>query len=719
VVDAADPAITVQPATESNGYAKTDTISLSVTAEITDGDSGGVLSYQWFSNALNNTSTGTELAEAVTGSLSIPAYSFIGDRYYYVKVTNTNETVNGVKTKTVTSNVVLVKVNPSVADARLKLLYKDFIPSAGDAAKILDESGNGFTGALEGSAAADTSAKVMTTGSGSGYLDMGAAAGAMVGNLEDYTISTYIYVGAENALNSWGNFVWLFAGADSLAEAKGGIYFDAHRTRAAIQQVGATMESAVTTKDDDTNKQAIEKGIWKHFTYRQSGNTGNLYMDGKLIVTAPVTVKPKDYTNPLTVNVLGKPGYGGDSYLNYAKYRDFRIYNAPLEAGEILALAGELDTLNTSEATQIKNSVDTYVGTLSDGASPAGNLTAVAGNLALPIFVYNSNGHIAISWATSDPAVITTTGVVTRPPNGESDATLTLTASFTKGSYTATKVFNVTVKAAPPDLNQYLKLRYEVNAAGNGFENVAPTDGNTYTPQHYLGSFETVNGLKVYNTGGTVDNAKGKTEGGADTPEGQGDLCPWAAGYYWDHYENIGYVDLGAQSGELLRTLGEFSIETYLYLPANAQTDRVGQYVWAFADQVAPANAVWFNYREFTFVIKIAEEDTAVGSDWNNASPKHGKGAWHHLLVTKNSSTAAVYLDGEQVLTGASTVLTTAFTAGTLDTNYLGKPCYAPGVWDQGLFDTKFHSFSIFNKAMTADEAAYLTSSGPLATLRN
>jgi hypothetical protein len=59
-----------------------------------------------------------------------------------------------------------------------------------------------------------------------------------------------------------------------------------------------------------------------------------------------------------------------------------------------------------------------------------------------------------ISWATSDAAVITDAGVITRPAIGQPDGTATLTATITVGSLTAvTKDFAITVKALQPDLN--------------------------------------------------------------------------------------------------------------------------------------------------------------------------------------------------------------------------------------------------------------------------
>jgi arabinan endo-1,5-alpha-L-arabinosidase len=69
-----------------------------------------------------------------------------------------------------------------------------------------------------------------------------------------------------------------------------------------------------------------------------------------------------------------------------------------------------------------------------------GNTSAVTGNIPLP--TAGSRGT-TISWTSSNPAVISNTGVVTTPASGS--VTVTLTARISKGALTQTKVFNVTV----------------------------------------------------------------------------------------------------------------------------------------------------------------------------------------------------------------------------------------------------------------------------------
>ncbi|WP_020652830.1 family 43 glycosylhydrolase [Massilia niastensis] len=79
-----------------------------------------------------------------------------------------------------------------------------------------------------------------------------------------------------------------------------------------------------------------------------------------------------------------------------------------------------------------------------------GNTSAVTANLSLPTVGSRGAG---IAWTSSNPAVVSNTGVVSAPSN--SDVTLTLTARITKGTATALKTFTVTVRKAGGLLAHY------------------------------------------------------------------------------------------------------------------------------------------------------------------------------------------------------------------------------------------------------------------------
>jgi uncharacterized protein YjdB len=111
IENAATPAISTQPAANTSV-----TVGASVTLNVvaTNSDSG-TLSYQWYKNTSNSNSGGTLVASAQSYQ---PSTETAGTLYYYVIVTNTNNSpnVNGSKTESVKSNVATVIVT-AIPDA--------------------------------------------------------------------------------------------------------------------------------------------------------------------------------------------------------------------------------------------------------------------------------------------------------------------------------------------------------------------------------------------------------------------------------------------------------------------------------------------------------------------------------------------------------------------------------------------------------------------------
>jgi len=107
LVDAQTPEIGGQP----NGGTVTvnESFTLTVMAEVTD---GGTLTYQWYSNGSESNSGGTLLSGATAASYA-PSTANIGTVYYYVTITNTNDSASGAKTATIASKAAKLIVNPA------------------------------------------------------------------------------------------------------------------------------------------------------------------------------------------------------------------------------------------------------------------------------------------------------------------------------------------------------------------------------------------------------------------------------------------------------------------------------------------------------------------------------------------------------------------------------------------------------------------------------
>ena len=130
----------------------------------------------------------------------------------------------------------------------------------------------------------------------------------------------------------------------------------------------------------------------------------------------------------------------------------------PVAVGAVAALLGGLlPFLPASAAVPATATATTSSVTAADAEAQADADAAAAalsivhaddvrGHLTLP----SSGLHGAtVTWASSDPAVVATDGVVARPAHGAGDTTVTLTATADVGGATATREFPLTVREQP------------------------------------------------------------------------------------------------------------------------------------------------------------------------------------------------------------------------------------------------------------------------------
>jgi hypothetical protein len=177
------------------------------------------------------------------------------------------------------------------------------------------------------------------------YLDLGAGAGNVLkAAASGYTVAAYIRNNGDRSGN--GSFVWTFSTTNSMGST-GAVYFIANtgRNDHNITLSGSGSEKRIRQNNTITN------GTWLHVAYTQDGKTGpdnaRLYVNGVEVVKGTIDALPSDITNALTFNTLGGPCYTGDYNLSQTMFADFRIYDAALDAGQILGLAGDLSALNS------------------------------------------------------------------------------------------------------------------------------------------------------------------------------------------------------------------------------------------------------------------------------------------------------------------------------------------------------------------------------------
>jgi len=529
-----------------------------------------------------------------------------------------------------TSSLLLAQPN---LNSGLKLHYTF---ETANGATVPDVSGNGYDGTLYGATVGLSNGKnsLILSKSGTDYLDMGAGTGSLISSLSDFSMSCYIWVNTTNTnLSSNGNMIATFSNS-----------LDRYETEQAVQ-VGTD----------------VAKGKWVQFTYTQSGTTGKFYQDGVLMNTnVAVTLTPSNLGSTL-YNIIAKPSYAGDAYLQDAQISDFRMYNRAITSDEVMMLNGY-----SAEFIDAYNSLT------------LGDISALIGNITLPATTGTAN--IPVTWTSSLPLVITTDGTVNRPT--QYDATVKLTATLTQTvggvTYTLVKVFNATVKAYNTASDQLA----EWNFAGN----MINENNGVLTVTDIQSGFV-----------GTVKNDARIRTIGTTTLFNVLDLG-----------SGTGYFDMGTEIGKAIYSLNDYTMMSYFRIDDTYNNlGSNGNFIWTFSN----SDNAGTDQNGYIFGT-LKDQGQAISTNYwnlgNQSIAKNAnapKGAWHHIAYTQSGTTGTVYVDGVSVATGSitnlpSTALTIDGRTGTLF-NWLGRSCYNG---DAYLQKTLLYDFQLLKVAVTASD---------------
>ncbi len=314
-------------------------------------------------------------------------------------------------------------------DPTLKLHYR-FGPLFND--KVQDVTGNGYDATLMNGAIVRqlNSMGLMELGSTNGYLDLGSATGTLIASLTDFTISTYMYIDPATNISGNGNFVWAFSTLDACGPTTGN--YVAYRVNAQQyeQSAGGYKNELVVIAQGS----AATKGVWSHVCYAQSGTTGTLYLNGRVLKTGNAVINPTAIGTTTTFNWIGRPPFKGDSYLQNTKFGDFRIYNRALNSVEVAELTSGMAAIRSASDQEAMHAVaDTF---------QLYGFDAVRSNVFLPQAL---NATVRVKWTSSDSHTLSSMGFVKRPALGESAKKITLKAVFSCGNDSVVKSFQATV----------------------------------------------------------------------------------------------------------------------------------------------------------------------------------------------------------------------------------------------------------------------------------
>jgi GH43 family beta-xylosidase len=292
---------------------------------------------------------------------------------------------------------------------------------------VADSSGNGRTAAVEGTAGWNAGHGFVFGGGGASSGNAVKLPDDLTAGLDSITVSFDTWVDPSLTGN---HFIYNLGNVAVGTPQSGTGYLFATSTpyRSVISNAAWSNEK-VTSKGSN-----LAKGAWKRLTYTQTGTVGTLYENGTQVAqNTAVTVTPAQIgAGKTTRNYIGRSAYAADNSFK-GVVSDFRIYDRALTTSEVGELA-------TQSATALAASDATWVETA------LGDVSAVTSNLTLPA---TGPAKSSITWASSNPAVVSATGAVTRTTSTE---TVDLTATITAGAVTQTRAITVTVAAtASPD----------------------------------------------------------------------------------------------------------------------------------------------------------------------------------------------------------------------------------------------------------------------------
>ena len=245
-------------------------------------------------------------------------------------------------------NILKVSVTDVILDVQELATVPDAVVSYSfEAEQPMDDNGL-YQGSLHG----DASIITMTDGNhvlysgaigGQGYMDltaqMGQATLAALGS--SFSVSMNVLVQNPNNLAS---FAWALALANGTTSYLGLI------NGAGNQDWYVELKNSGTT-------QAVASGTglstmaWHNLTYTQDDTQATLYIDGRQVKTATVSITPDALASAITAAYIGRSPFTGDAYMENTCFDDLTFYDVALSQQQVATLYENAKTLATAEST--------------------------------------------------------------------------------------------------------------------------------------------------------------------------------------------------------------------------------------------------------------------------------------------------------------------------------------------------------------------------------
>lgn len=544
-------------------------------------------------------------------------------------------------------------------DTTLKVQYL-FDNFSNEQLLVYPNSGNDTANICNGASVDQMgSFNVLNLGDENGYLNFGQGIGKVIATLNDFSMSTYVYIDSSTDISGNGNFIWTFANTDDVnTDGNGEMFFAANSSRYTISLTNWTGESSVTYAT------SFPKGSWQHLAYTEKDNSGTIYINGKAVATGTVGHSLSEL-GATAYNFLGRSPYTADVYLLNSLFYDFRIYSRELSATEVAVLDDSINVLNSE--------LLDYNLVQAKEALTLGDLSAVRYDLTLPT---TTLANVTVTWTTSSPTVITETGLVNRPLAGEDTAIVILTATLSKQGKSLTKEFIAYVVPMPAegveDIDYSdMQIRYVFDSiSADGYQVFDQINGDTATLQD--ASVLSMANFNILNLG-----------------------------------SQCGYLDLGANMGKIISQLDTFTISTFVYIDTNTTISDNGNFIWTFSnsdDISSDANGcMFFRASNCRYAISETNYSGESGLSYGNALTK---GSWQQVTLTQKGSDATIYINGELATTGSISLKPSNL--GVTSYNFIGRSSYLS---DAYLQNSMIYDFRVYSRCLSAGEVGALTDS--------
>ncbi len=165
----------------------------------------------------------------------------------------------------------------------------------------------------------------------SGYIALGKdMPNAVLKQLTgDYAVSIDIFPTDIKPLNSFSWAYGLCAGTDYYvglvnSPTNKNWYYEIHKT---------------TSNNSLNCDGGLQTGRWHNVTFSQENGVGSIYLDGVLMNTRNMDIRPSEIASSINASYIGKSAFSGDALMSNAYFDDFQFFDKSLSASQVANLA--------------------------------------------------------------------------------------------------------------------------------------------------------------------------------------------------------------------------------------------------------------------------------------------------------------------------------------------------------------------------------------------